>query len=71
MFYRVNQDETAGHPPNEHDKERMMQEKEFRIGSIGFADSLGILSASLIAVPTEIGLCRAQVARGKILCQQL
>jgi len=47
------------------------QAKEFRIGSLGFADSLGILLASLIAMPTELGLCRLQVSRGKELCKRL
>lgn len=49
--------------------ERAKQEREFKIGSIGFADSLGILLASVLAVPTEVGLCRAQVNRGKMLCK--
>ncbi|KAI0000431.1 batten's disease protein Cln3 [Russula vinacea] len=40
-------------------------------GAIGLADSLGILAASLVAMPTEISLCRAQVARGRSLCQEL
>ena len=53
------------------DPERKKQEREFRIGSMGFADSLGILLASLIAMPTEIGLCRTQVHRGKNLCVSL
>jgi len=67
VFYRVNQ----ARPSSSVDPERAKQEREFTIGSIGFADSLGILAASLLAVPTEIGLCRAQVARGKTLCSEL
>jgi battenin len=47
------------------------QAKEFRIGSMGFADSFGILLASLIAMPTEIALCKTQVQHGKVLCKQL
>jgi battenin len=47
------------------------QAKEFRIGSLGFADSFGILLASLIAMPTELGLCQLQVLRGKDLCKRL
>ena len=67
VFYRVNQE-----PLNPNvDRERAKQEKEFKIGSIGLADSLGILAASLLAVPAEVGLCRAQVGRGKMLCKQL
>jgi battenin len=54
-----------------HDPELAKQEREFKIGSIGFADSSGILLASILAVPTEVELCRAQVARGKYLCQGL
>ena len=75
VFYRINQDHQ--HHPILHDDgdhhrvERRKQEREFQIGSIGFADSLGILLASLIAMPTEVGLCRAQVARGKLLCSDL
>ncbi len=53
------------------DLERTKQEREFKIGSIGFSDSLGILMASLVAVPTEMQLCRTQVARGKTLCKGL
>ncbi|KAI0752633.1 batten's disease protein Cln3 [Daedaleopsis nitida] len=68
VFYRINQEkrDTPGADP-----ERAKQEREFKIGSIGLADSTGILMASLLAVPTEIGLCRAQVARGKTFCQSL
>lgn len=70
VFYRVNQEkhESDGHGA---DPERTRQEREFRIGSIGLADSAGILMASLLAVPTEMGLCRVQVSRGKTFCQQL
>jgi len=47
------------------------QGRAFKMGAIGLADSLGILAASLLAMPTEISLCRAQVARGHLLCQDL
>ncbi|KIP10785.1 hypothetical protein PHLGIDRAFT_115138 [Phlebiopsis gigantea 11061_1 CR5-6] len=68
VFYRINQE----HPHVPHgDLERARQEREFKIGSIGFADSTGILLASIVAVPTELGLCRAQVARGKKFCKSL
>lgn len=53
------------------DNEKARQEREFRIGSIGFSDSVGILLASLLAVPTEVELCKAQVRRGKLLCKEL
>ncbi|OJA19793.1 hypothetical protein AZE42_05618 [Rhizopogon vesiculosus] len=69
VFYRVNQEQPD--PSSVHDPELARQEREFKIGSIGFADGSGILLASILAVPTEIGLCRAQVARGKYLCQGL
>lgn len=69
VFYRINQEQqdaaTIGDP------ERAKQEREFKIGSIGFADSTGILLASVVAVPTELELCKAQVARGKMLCKAL
>ncbi|VDB87170.1 unnamed protein product [Peniophora sp. CBMAI 1063] len=67
VFYRVSQERPSPGLP----RERAKQEKEFQIGAIGLADSLGILSASLLAVPTEVGLCRAQVARGKAFCREL
>ena len=56
---------------SEYERERAKQEREFKIGSIGFADSTGILLASVLAVPTEVELCKAQVARGKTLCKAL
>jgi len=68
-FYHANQEQPD--PNSVRDLERTKQEREFKIGSIGFADSLGILFASICAVPTEIELCKAQVRRGKLLCQGL
>ncbi|KAI1792781.1 batten's disease protein Cln3 [Ganoderma leucocontextum] len=68
VFYRINQEK---HDTPGTDPERAKQEREFKIGSIGLADSAGILTASLLAVPTEIELCRVQVARGKLFCQSL
>ena len=68
VFYRVNQEK---HDTTGVDPERTKQEREFKIGSIGLADSAGILMASLLAVPTEIELCRAQVGRGKTFCKSL
>lgn len=69
VFYRINQEQPD--PASAHNPEITKQEREFKIGSIGFADSSGILLASILAVPTEIELCRAQVARGKYLCRGL
>lgn len=76
VFYHINQDRPSSsshglYAAETSDPERRKQEKEFTIGSIGFADSFGILCASMLAVPMEIGLCRAQVGRGKNLCTQL
>ncbi|KAJ3882230.1 batten's disease protein Cln3 [Lentinula edodes] len=68
-FYRINQEHPD--PSSAHNMERAKQEKEFKIGSIGFADSSGILFASLLAVPTELALCKAQTRRGKMLCKEL
>jgi battenin len=50
------------------DAERTLQSRAFQIGSIGFADAMGILLASIVAVPVEVGLCRMQVRRGKGVC---
>ena len=66
VFYRIGQEERTT-----EETERSKQEREFKIGSIGFSDSLGILAASLLAVPMEIELCKAQVRRGKTLCRTL
>ena len=68
VFYRIHQ---AKDDWPEVDVEWSKQEREFKIGSIGLADSAGILMASLLAVPTEIELCRAQVGRGKTFCKSL
>jgi len=70
VFYHINHE-----PPDPNSRntsiEITRQEREFKIGSIGFADSSGILLASLLAVPTEIQLCNMQAARGKMLCKAL
>ncbi|CBQ69826.1 related to YHC3-protein involved in vacuolar arginine transport [Sporisorium reilianum SRZ2] len=46
------------------------QEHEFRIGCVGFGDSLGILAASLISMPLQVSLCNTQVRSGRDLCKQ-
>lgn len=69
VFYHVNQERPD--PDTSHDIEKTRQEREFKIGSLGFADSTGILLASILAVPTEIELCKAQLRRGKMLCKGL
>ncbi|KAF8323899.1 batten's disease protein Cln3 [Clavulina sp. PMI_390] len=69
-FYRVGQEAREASESNTtKTPERLAQEREFQMGSIGLADSFGILLASLLAVPTEVSLCKAQVARGRELCR--
>ncbi|KAG6890359.1 hypothetical protein C0992_002083 [Termitomyces sp. T32_za158] len=65
VFYHINQEQPAD------DSQCAVQEKEFKIGAVGLADSLGILVASLLAVPTELKLCRVQMDRGKMYCKTL
>ncbi|KAI6112369.1 batten's disease protein Cln3 [Pisolithus thermaeus] len=69
VFYRINQERP--NPSNVENKELEKQAREFKIGSLAFSDGCGILLASLLAMPTEIELCKLQVARGKLLCQGL
>ena len=74
VFYSINQEQSrsTGSSNDENmDPERAKQEKEFKIGSIGFADSTGILLASILAVPTEVELCNAQARRGKMICKSI
>ena len=72
VFYRVNQESPDPNTTRSaHDIEKTRQEREFKIGSLGFADSTGILLASILAVPTEIELCKAQLRRGKMFCKDL
>ncbi|EAU83977.1 BTN1 [Coprinopsis cinerea okayama7 len=70
VFYHINHEPPEPSTRN-NDIELTRQEREFKIGSIGFSDSTGILLASILAVPTEIQLCKAQVARGRMLCKSL
>ena len=48
-----------------------VQEYEFKIGSVGVGDSLGIVLASLVSIPLQVSLCQAQVARGRDLCTRV
>ncbi|KAK0535533.1 battenin CLN3 protein [Tilletia horrida] len=50
---------------------RRVQQQEFRIACIGVADTLGICLASLVSMPIQVGLCNAQVRRGRGLCKQV
>ncbi|KZT60025.1 batten's disease protein Cln3 [Calocera cornea HHB12733] len=67
-FYHVSQESSISTTPGPH---RRKQEREFRIGSIGFGDTSGILLASLLAMPAEVLLCDAQARRGKMICKTL
>ncbi|GAA5887570.1 hypothetical protein JCM16303_004247 [Sporobolomyces ruberrimus] len=53
------------------DSRRREQEKEFRIASVGFADTSGILVASLLSSVLEPRLCQSQVTRGRTYCREL
>jgi len=70
-FFRVGQESLEAQASTDVSRARLAQEREFQIGSIGLADSLGILLASVLAVPAEMALCKAQVARGKELCRSV
>lgn len=65
-FYWINHEKSDSSDP-----EIAKQEKEFKMGSMGVPDSSGIILATLLAMPLEIGLCAAQVKRGKELCRSL
>ncbi|ORY90784.1 batten's disease protein Cln3 [Leucosporidium creatinivorum] len=67
----VDEEEGEGLLGEGKDPQRQGMEREFRIASVGFADTLGILLASLVASGLEPALCSAQVARGRTLCRQL
>ncbi|PFH53474.1 hypothetical protein AMATHDRAFT_54557 [Amanita thiersii Skay4041] len=69
VYYHINQEKPD--PASAHDPEKIKQEREFQIGSIGFSDSIGILLASILSVPVEVELCRTQIHRGKTLCMGL
>jgi len=65
-FYKINQEGSDSLDP-----EIAKQEKEFKIGSVGLSDSIGIILAVLVSMPLELSLCAAQVKRGKGLCRSL
>lgn len=54
-------------PPDRPDNAWIVQ----RISAVGFADTGGILAASLVASFVEPRLCASQVARGRLYCRQL
>lgn len=56
-------------PDTPHAEEWGKQAQEFQIGALGFADSAGILVASLVAIPLEGYLCRLQLRNGRELCK--
>ncbi|EGF98888.1 uncharacterized protein MELLADRAFT_118419 [Melampsora larici-populina 98AG31] len=45
--------------------------KEFKIGCVGFSDTIGILCASLFSSWLEPRLCGIQVSRGRTLCREV
>jgi battenin len=53
------------------DERKRVEEREFRIASVGAADSLGILFASLLSMPLELAICQTQVDVGRDLCRTL
>lgn len=69
VFYRLGNDEDESSVGG--DSARRSLEREFCISSVGFADTLGILVASLVSIALEPWLCRVQVRRGRTLCQLL
>ncbi|KAG0148798.1 hypothetical protein CROQUDRAFT_74956 [Cronartium quercuum f. sp. fusiforme G11] len=46
-------------------------EQEFKIGCVGFADTIGILGASLFSSWLEPRLCGIQVSQGRTLCRDV
>lgn len=79
VFYRLGIDDDADIVQSQHvgtgeaaqAKARREREREFRIASVGFADTLGILTASLVSSVLEPTLCNAQVSRGRTLCKEV
>ncbi|CAO1615983.1 unnamed protein product [Sympodiomycopsis kandeliae] len=75
VFYQIGttqQQRTTDHEQGqEEDDGRRGQEQEFRVGCVGVGDSMGILIASLISMPIQLGLCDAQVQMGRDLCKQI
>lgn len=71
VFYRLGLDDEEGGVEEGKDKGRREREREFKIASVGFADTLGILLASGVASALEPQLCRMQVDRGRTFCKEL
>ncbi|WAQ85696.1 hypothetical protein PtA15_6A324 [Puccinia triticina] len=53
------------------DGHHLDHEKEFRIACVGFADTFGILLASLFSSWLEPRLCAIQVSHGRTLCREV
>lgn len=70
-FYHVGRDGDSEDEDEESARKDKMQRAAFKIGAVGAADSLGILIASLISMPVEVALCKAQVRAGRSICKQL
>lgn len=74
VFYRLakdDEDEEAEGADLGGEEKRRLSEREFKIASVGFADTLGILVASGVASILEPSLCQIQVNRGKTLCREV
>lgn len=71
-FYHLGQEmDDEGEVLDGKNPMRRVQEREFRIASVGVFDTLGILLASGTASLLEPKLCAVQQARGKMLCKGL
>jgi len=53
------------------DGHTLAHEKEFRIACVGFADTFGILLASIFSSWLEPRLCALQVSHGRTLCREV
>lgn len=75
VFYRLARDDDSGEVEEggggDGNEKRRLSEREFKIASVGFADTLGILAASGVASLLEPYLCQIQVNRGKTLCREI
>lgn len=47
------------------------EDREFSLGTVSVADTLGILLASFVSMPLEPAICAAQVRQGRDWCKQI
>lgn len=52
-------------------REEKIAKREFRVSAVGFADTCGILAASLVSSWLEPTLCGIQVRHGRTLCKEV